>query len=106
MIKNEIMTKRKVFKINCRHQSWLLLHKDVGVFLFLLTQIFSSFSKGIVQSTSVWFHFHKHFGISCQTSPDNNVGVSTPNFLSSSLRSSSLFAAHPKHTHPCRAFQD
>lgn len=101
MIKNGIMSKRKVFKINCRHQRWLLLHKDVEVFLFLLLCFFFSFSKGIVQRTSICFYFHKHFGISCQTSPDNNLGVSTPNFLSSSFKEQLAFCCSPQtHTYP------
>lgn len=105
MIKNGMMRKRKVFRINCRHQRWLLLRKDVGVYLVLIQRFFS-FSKGIVQSTSVCFYFHKHFGISC-CSPDNNLGVSTPNFLSSSFKEQLAFCCSPQtRTHPCRALQD
>lgn len=107
MIKNGIMSKRKIFKINCRHQRWLFLHINVGVFCFFFFRFFFSFSKGIVQSTSVCFYFHKHFEISCQTSPDNNLGVYTPNFLSSSFKEQLPFRCSPQtHTYPCRAFQD
>lgn len=77
------------FPVYRKHKRCDLLQKDVknvgffffSSFLFSFRAFFSN--KGIFQSTGVCFYFHKHFGIGLQTSPDNNLGVSTTNFPSS-----------------------
>lgn len=96
------MSKRRVFKMKCsvfqccKHERCgCYCRKMKGVFLVFFFRGFF-FNKGTVQSTGVWFYFNEHFGISCQTSADNNLRGSTPDFLSSSFKERFPFCCSPQ----------
>lgn len=99
MIKNGIMSKRKIFKINCRHQRWLFLHINVGVFCFFFFRFFFPLVRELFRAQAFAFISTNILRSAVKPLQTTTWGFILQTSFLPPLRSSFLFAAHPKHTH-------